>query len=379
MVVRHEGLPLFCAAVHKRGTTAWLLYNATRHVFEPTATGWLEDLLAQGNALKPVKVVVYRQFTIHEITKRVIEDVEGARLIVPDYDGLAYAADQEYPASVIDLAASDETNVNAMVEYFEQRARARQQLRMVPGMGLVTPQDEVVVNETRALTDWKQNHGMETANLFKTQELEPGNYVCMSSDGTVRILPDAAAIFEAYRDLWAKGVPLPLNPKWPVHIDELGLPVYDEKREVYDPRMDWAKLHDQLRKRRSRWTIASLEALYAEQFPEDRIVAKKVVFEQGQVRAPEVQTFIRLKDEERVQQRWLELRQLQLQPVVVLHRNSAERCEAPVAALIDRLFPQVFAKLKAKQDRRVAALTKVFSEERFAFFLKHKVECPVTL
>eukprot|EP01012_Entosiphon_sulcatum_P046192 TRINITY_DN6195_c0_g1_i1.p1 TRINITY_DN6195_c0_g1~~TRINITY_DN6195_c0_g1_i1.p1 ORF type:complete len:869 (+),score=170.71 TRINITY_DN6195_c0_g1_i1:43-2649(+) len=354
--------------------TGWQLFNSALKAFEPVGPEVVEEYEESGCVISPVKVVVYRRFALHKITKRIVEDTENVAMIVPDYDGLAYCYDRTYPAGVVDPKASDERNVQALVDYFEKQEKDRMNTSLVEGMGNVAPIDVQHVHEVRALTDWKQNHGEEFNNIAKTQELSRGNYVAIDSEGELQILHSAEEIFKYYRHLWMTGRPMPLNPKWQVTIDSEGLPVWTPKMQIYDNKIELAMLIEQCEKL-GRWTGKSLESAYKEIFPEEGIVKKFMLphhRDDGILRE-----YVKLKDEEKVLKVWVKLKQQEMLPLLVLSEKDAEKLPPEERAVIERLFPQVRERKQQIVQARIHELNSELQQQRHLFFLKHNVDCRV--
>eukprot|EP01062_Namystynia_karyoxenos_P062099 TRINITY_DN55026_c0_g1_i1.p1 TRINITY_DN55026_c0_g1~~TRINITY_DN55026_c0_g1_i1.p1 ORF type:complete len:1358 (+),score=354.78 TRINITY_DN55026_c0_g1_i1:105-4178(+) len=327
-------------------------------------------------------VITHRKFVVNEVTKR-IEEVESD-LIVPDYDGLAWAPDNRHPKSVVDLAASDGENVERLVNHFLSQMYERLETSDVPTMGGVSRPDVQHVQEMRILTDWRQNHGYEYQNLSKTQDMLPGNYVSIESDQTVRILENLGDIMAHYASAWRRGVPLMINPNWPVYLDASGTPRTldrDTTSPLYDDGAKLSNIAERARKEgvtmeRLRTRAAEIQRARGGGSHEDIIVPfpKKGVSDL-------VRALVRVHDEKRVMRSFWALRKVLMYPPLLLccpseleelvaDREEAEQ-EAACRDLIDRLMPRVVAEVQIVRDQRVDELRKLLRRQLGRFRRKH--------
>eukprot|EP01002_Notosolenus_urceolatus_P005679 NODE_250_length_2387_cov_14.941403_g196_i0.p1 GENE.NODE_250_length_2387_cov_14.941403_g196_i0~~NODE_250_length_2387_cov_14.941403_g196_i0.p1 ORF type:complete len:777 (-),score=189.69 NODE_250_length_2387_cov_14.941403_g196_i0:55-2385(-) len=268
------------ATLPSPGGPKYRLYNVHSKNFEEDDTDFVQHMKSQGWRLKPVEVATYRRFKLDTITRRVVEDPKDAVIVVPDYDGLSWCRDRFSPYWIVKPALSLERNTQLLVKYFLEQDLQILTVKSLPTMGLVQPCDPSIVEEVRTLTDWKQNHGWESNNTYKTQELSVGHYVAFWSNGDMELLKTPQQIFQYYTKAWRSGRPLPLNPNWPVSLEDNGMPVYDPTVPKIDIKMELEKFREKLENiPDSIWTMAQLQNAYDELFPGTQVQESMNVME----------------------------------------------------------------------------------------------------
>eukprot|EP01079_Euglenida_sp_SAG-EU17-18_P000726 gene726-2514_t len=354
--------------------------------------------------LKPVWVATYRVYKIDLDTNRIVEDHVAANVIVPDYDGLSYAHEWESPvvAGIVSSDMSWEENIASMVVFYHNVVEALNTSRWVDGMGLVNDDDILHVHEMRLLTDWKQNHGAEMRNTVKPQSLN-GPHIAFVPNAAWSILHGPLEIIQFYRWAWKKGMPLPLNPCWPVLLDEKGLPKYDPSFTPPDYKATLSELKDRIESEgdasatakavwasfhglpaaddgKASWTLESIEKAYLE-----HCAAAPLADEAAAFSLPEklkydnsFREYASLRDEDQLYGTWIQVRLLELVPLLAFPTDAAtrdaEQLNVPVGtvtalwSMVRNLLPQVRTELGLQINILMQTQLQILAQQRDAFY-----------